>query len=319
MIDPKNLPLDIEEQRKWLQEHKQRTGLSWTQLANRLDMKGSTLSLFATGKYNAPGDAIAEKIFRFRQTLASQTTMQREGPEIPKYFPTETSNQLIYLLRWAQRGRIVVGALAAGLGKTQTADYYRECNSNVFKVTMRPSTAGLFNMQHTVLRALGQRGASGTSEILTSMIIDRVRDLDHPLLIIDEAQHLTVKAIDEIRSWHDEAGLGIALLGNESVQQQLDGGSRSPAFAQIFSRISLRHIQLAPQSADVEALLEAWDITSEKVCAEIHRLAQLPGALRGVTFTLELAHMLAAGDKQELELAHVQDAWAQLSSRMVLS
>ncbi len=120
-----------------------------------------------------------------------------------------------------------------------------------------------------------------------------------------------------MRSWHDETGIGIALFGNESVQQQLDGGARSAAFAQIFSRVSLKIIRSFPLVADVDAMLEAWNVHDEPVCAEVHRIAQHPGALRGATFALELAHMLATGQSEELELKHVQDAWAQLSSRPV--
>jgi DNA transposition AAA+ family ATPase len=147
--------------------------------------------------------------------------------------------------------------------------------------------------------------------------MERVRHLQNPLLIIDEAQHLTVKSIEEIRSWHDATGIGIALFGNESVQQQLDGGMRSAAFAQIFSRVSLKIVRSFPLAADVDAMLEAWDVHDDKVRDEMHRIAQVPGALRGATFALELAHMLASGQGETLDLRHVQDAWAQLSSRTV--
>ena len=37
------------------------------------------------------------------------------------------------------------------------------------------------------------------------------------LLIIDEAQNLFPKAMDQIRSFHDQAEIGIALVGNQTV------------------------------------------------------------------------------------------------------
>jgi DNA transposition AAA+ family ATPase len=319
MNDPKEQPIDIEEQRAWLNEYKRDTGQSWAQIASRLGerFKTSTLSLFAGGNYNAPGEWIAEGVFRLRQTLATLAALRTEGPEIPAYFPTETSGQIVRLLQYAQRGRITVGALAAGISKSTTAHHYQACNANVFLVHLAPSTSGIYGMQRAVLKALGVAGATGTPEALSSQIMDRVGNLKNPRLVFDEAQHLTVKAIEEIRSWHDETGVGICFLGNKSLLRQLEGGNRSDAFAQIFSRISLRLVRLAPLASDVDALLEAWRIHDEKVAQEIHAIASRPGALRSATWTLELAHMLATGGKEELTVNHVQDAWAQLSSRSV--
>lgn len=319
MNDPKDQPIDVEEQRIWLVEYKRDSGLSYSALAQRLgpDIKSSTLSLFATGKYSGRLEPQAEAVFRFRQTLAAQAALRIEGPEIPGFFPTETSTQVIRLLQYAQRGRVTVGALAAGLGKSQTATHFQACNSNVFLVNLAPSTSGIFGMQRAVLKALGVKGQTGTPEALSSLIMERVAHLDHPLLVFDEAQHLTVRAIEEIRSWHDEAGVGITLLGNKSLLHQLEGGNRSDAFAQIFSRISLRLVRVVPLASDIDALLEAWRIHDEATATEIHRIARLPGALRGATWTLELATMLAHGGQEELAVGHVQDAWAQLSSRAV--
>jgi DNA transposition AAA+ family ATPase len=319
MHDPKDQPIDIEEQRKWLEEHKRDTGLSWQQLATRLGpgINKSTLGLFVTGHYQGRLEPIAEAIFRFRQTLAAQAALRAEGPEIPGFFQTETSNQLVRLLQYAQRGRITVGALAAGLGKSITAEHFRACNANVFLVTIFPSTSGIYGMQRAVLKQLGIPNASGSPEALSSKIMDAVRDLANGLLIFDEAQHLTVRAIEEIRGWYDVTKVGVALLGNKSLLQQLEGSGRSDAYAQIFSRVSLPLVRLRPLDADVDALLEAWRIHDEKIATEVHRIAELPGGLRSVTWTLELASMIAAGGREELAAAHVQDAWTQLSSRRV--
>lgn len=317
MHDPKSQPIDIDEQREWLKEHKDDTGLSWTDLSGRIGIAKSTLSLFVHNKYGAPGDTIAAAVYRYRQTLASQAAINLKSVEIPEYFPTETSGDLINLLQWAQRGRIVLGALGPGLSKTITSRYYQACNTNVFLTTISPATAGIRSMQHAVLIALGDRSASGNMEALSKAVKDRVRHLNKPLLILDEAQHLTVASIEEIRHWHDETGLGIALFGNETVQQRLDGGNRSAAFAQIFSRVSMKLVRSKPLTGDVEAMLDAWNIHDEKVAKEIHRIAQLPGALRGVTFTLELASMLALSANEDLSIGHVQDAWTQLSRRTI--
>ncbi|MBN9504952.1 MAG: AAA family ATPase [Altererythrobacter sp.] len=319
MNDPKDQPIDIEEQRQWLNEHKASLGpsCSWKVLAGRLSMKTSTLSLFAGGNYNAPGDKIAEAIFRYRQTLSVQAALIGEIPEIPPYFETDTSKQILYALGWAQRGRMAAVAASPGLGKTCSAEHYRACNTNVFLFTASPVSASLTGMLNEVLRAIGVPAVSGTPQAISRMIRDRVCDLGLPLLVVDEAQHLTERGLDELRSVHDDTGLGIALLGNAGLLQTLEGGSRSISRAQLFSRISLKMPLLRPFTSDVEALLDAWRITDPQIAELVHAIAQQPGALREATFTLEMAHMIAAAGKEELAVSHVQDAWAQRTARGV--
>ncbi|MGG9078532.1 hypothetical protein ACQ9A0_26335, partial [Escherichia coli] len=114
----------------------------------------------------------------------------------------------------------------------------------------------------------------------------------------DEAQHLSQKAIEEIRSWNDEKQLGIALFGNISVMQRIEGGGRDDAFAQIYSRLSLRIVRPLPLHADATALGEAWGVHDEATLAFLVKIAMVPGGLRGATFALELAAMLASSERQ---------------------
>ena len=318
MNDPKATPVDIEEQRSWLRDHRSSTGHGWSQLARRINIPSGTLSQFGSDKgYAGDEQRLAETIFRYRQTLATQASLMVEAPEIPGYFETPTSLNLTQILAWAQRGRIIVGALGPGTGKTMTAKHFAACYQNVFLSTMTPSTAGVNNMQQEVLASMGEMNAVGTPQKLSQQIRLKVKDLKNPLIILDEAQHLSEKAIEEIRSWHDATGVGIALLGNVGVMQRLEGGNRKSSFAQLYSRIAMRLIRPVPLEADADALAEAWDIHGDAERAHIRRVAQLPGGLRGASMMLELGSMIAVSEKRSLGIDHLQDAWAQLSQRVL--
>lgn len=318
MNDPATQPIDIVEQKKWLMDHRASTGASWSELAKRLDIAAGTLSQFGSEKgYSGDNRKLAEKIYRYRQLLASQAQIEVEAPEVPDYFETETSRQITSLLAWAQRGRIVVIATGAGLGKTKTAAQFQACFPNVFVATMAPSTAGVNNMQQDVLSALGEPDAVGTPQRLSRRIRDRVKDMRNPLIIIDEAQHLSEKAIEEIRSWHDAVGVGIALSGNIDVLQRLEGGARRAAYAQLYSRVSMRLVRLQPLTEDVSALAAAWNVIDQAANDILTRIAMMPGGLRGATMALELATMLASSEGKVLGQQHLQDAWAQLSARTI--
>ncbi len=316
MNDPSTALIDIEEQRKWLIDHRASTQLSWSELAKRIDIPQGTLSQFGSPKgYAGDERRLGEKVYRYRQLLSEQAKIEVEAPDLPDYFPTATSEQITSLLTWAQRGRIVVIATGAGMGKTMTAKMYRDCYTHVFLATMSPSTAGVNNMQIEVLEALGERDAVGTPQKLSRRIRERVKNMSKALIVIDEAQHLSEKAIEEIRSWHDATGVGIALLGNVKVMQQLEGGTRSAAFAQLYSRVSMRMIRPLPLQADADALAKAWKVEDEATLGLVRRIVGMPGGLRGGTMALELAWMIAATDQRPLAKEHLQDAWSQLSQR----
>ncbi len=315
MNDPAKQQIDIGEQREWLNEHKQATGASWTLIAKRMDIAHGTLSNFGGDTYNGDQEKIAQKIFQYRQLLNTQSQLNIEAPEVPGYFETQTSKELEQLLKWAQRGRIVVAAMNPGLSKTSTAKHFGACYPNVFLSTMAPSTAGVQNMQMEVLASLGERDAVGTPQKLSDRIRQRVRGMSNPVLILDEVQHLSEKSFEEIRSWHDATGVGIALFGNLSMMQRLEGGSRAAAYAQLFSRIGLKIVRKTALTGDADALAAAWDVTGELEIDFIRKITKMPGGLRGTTMALELACMIALSDGEKLAVTHLQDAWAQLSSR----
>lgn len=318
MNDPTTATLDIEEQRKWLINHRASTGLSWSELAKRIDMKQGTISQFGSVKgYAGDERRLAEKVYRYRQLLDEQAKIEVEAPELPDFFDTPTSDKITTMLGWAQRGRIVVVATGAGLGKTKTALMYGACYPNVFIATMSPSTAGVNNMQIEVLDALGERDAVGTPQKLSRRIRERVKNMSKPLIVIDESQHLSEKAIEEIRSWHDATGVGIALLGNIKVMQQLEGGTRSAAFAQLYSRVSMRLIQPLPMIEDADALAKAWNLQDEAATNFLRRIVRMPGGLRGGTMALELASMMAAANKTHVDKDYLEAAWSQLSQRAI--
>lgn len=318
MNDPTKQPVDVEEQRRWLVDHRASTGMSWAELAKRTGIPQGTISQFGSDKgYAGDEEKPAEKVFRYRQLLAAQASIDVEAPAMPDYFETETSKQLFTLLSWAQRGKIVVAAMGAGLGKTMTARHFRACFPNVFIATMSPSTAGVNTMQIEVLEAMGERDAIGTPQKLSRRIRAKFESARNPLLIVDEAQHLSEKAIEEFRSWNDAVGAGLALFGNESVLQRLEGGNRRAAFAQLYSRVSMRMVRSHPLNGDVEAMAHAWNIETPAVIAFLRKICMLPGGLRGGSMALELAYMLAMADRKPLDETHLQDAWAQLSARAV--
>jgi DNA transposition AAA+ family ATPase len=313
MNDPAKQPIDIEEQRMWLMDHRTATGFTWSEIAKRIGVKVGTISQFGSEKGYAGDEArIADAVFRYRQQIAQLATLGTALPEKPGYFETPSSLQLMGLLHYAKEfGRIVLGATGAGVGKSETAKHLQVCFPNVFHAEMSPSSAGVNTMQLELLRVMGDRTSKGTPQALTWRIRDLLRGLGKPLIIIDEAQHLSQKAIDEIRGWNDKTGVGIAFLGNIEVLKQIDGSSKDNAFAQLSSRVAMRMKRAIPLRADAIALAHAWKIFDDDLVEQIVRISLHPGGLRGTTYTLESAFMTASSEGRMITVDDIQSAWAQ--------
>jgi hypothetical protein len=249
-------------------------------------------------------------------SILPRNSKSRQGAEAPGYFDTETSKYLAYMLNYAQGGRIAVAALGAGLGKTTTAEHYAACYPNVFLSTMTPSTAGVNNMQIEILEALGERDAVGTPQKLTRRIKERLKDRN-ALLIIDEAQHLRKRRSRKSGAGTTPPGWASPCSATRACSSALAAAAAAPSMPSLFSRIGLRLVRAVPTAADVDALCDAWSIFTDNQRAFLRRIGQMPGGLRGATFVIELAQMMAGAERQDLQLSHLQDAWAQLSSRQV--
>jgi len=316
MNNPSDIEIDIAEQRSWLKEHKAATAMSWTELGREVGIKSSTLSLFGGDSYKGNNDELAKKIFRYRQTMARQATLSIEAPTIPGYFETRTSRDVMNLLTWAQHGRITYVAGGPGIGKTSAAREYQERASNVWMVTCMPSINSVTALSRATLNAMGDKTHGNFGAYMGARVINLARD-SGGLLIFDDAQLLNVQQIEQIRCWYDQAGVGVALLGNETVAARMNGGDRRAAFAQIYSRVGQRIAQRpVALREDVEALADAWHIRDEQLFDFLERLAKKPGALRSCTQVLEMATMFARAQGEELSIKHLSGAAIQLGNRI---
>lgn len=314
----------IKDQREWLIAHKAETGFSWTRLEQPIGRAGSTLSAFCGGTYNKSeyeggNDKIAQEVYRYRQTLKAQEQLRIEAPEIPPFFETRAAQMAMGLATWAQRGRVGVLVGTPGVGKTEGLIEYTERASNAYFIRCRKSMKTITALCKAVLIAMGNKAARGSSDDLSRWVVSELK-FKNALLIFDDAQHLTIDMLEEIRGWWDEREItvGILLVGNEHVSSQMEGTSRTaPYLAQLFSRVSQTIVIAQAFPEDAEALAAAWGVHDEKSVGIIQDIASRPGGLRECTFTLELAVTIARSRGEELTRKHIADAFGQRASRPV--
>jgi DNA transposition AAA+ family ATPase len=252
------------------------------------------------------------KVLKWLDAREANQALALTIPSAPAFVDTPTSQRIAQVLQTAQvmpDMALIVGG--AGVGKTMTVEQYQQENPYVTIITARPSSARANPLFSALGRALGVKDTS------PAMLFDAVADMvknHHHLIVIDEAQHLKMDALEELRGLHDKHGVGIVLMGNQEVHSRLTSGKFEADFAQLFSRFGLRLVLDKVGLADVRALLKAWNVEGDKMTKACRHIASQPGALRVLSKTLRMAHMIAGIEGEELTTKHLDEAHSQLSN-----
>jgi hypothetical protein len=320
-IAPSNDPVEIDQTRDWLLDYKQREAsalgeYSWRELGNLIGLSASTLTAFCNGTYAGSETNVAAAIDKFRKTVRSRESRAAALPSEPGYFVTPTSERITTLLATAHLGHITVGATSPGTGKTITARHYQARHSNVWLATMNQSTRTLNQMIQEVAYGIGMTAPQHTA-LASRAVKHRVAGREG-LIIIDEANVLSLEAIEEIRSWWDATKVGICLLGNEELLQRIQSGPRSDSYARLNGRLQDTHWQYAPEAGDVEAFCDHWSIADRDMRDFLTTVALRPasGGLRECGMIIRGASILAMGEKRTITLADLKDVQASRHTRV---
>ncbi|NUZ06720.1 AAA family ATPase [Piscinibacter koreensis] len=284
-------------------------GKSLRTLAVETKVSHSVLTKWLTGSYPGDNAGVLEKLRRWEHTR-SVSPGELRYPGMPTWVPTQTGRDIETALAFAQREpsiSVIFGG--AGVGKTTAIRRYAEENNNVWVTTSSPARGSMAAALSDVADTLGMRGLPQRPDQVSRDIMQALRGTEG-LLIVDEAQHLSVGALEELRSIHDSCEIGLCLSGNDSVYSKMTGGGRKAVFAQLFSRIGWRLPLRGPTAADVDAILDAWKVPGAAEHDVARRIASKPGGLRGLFQVLRQARIAAAGAPVTAQLMSM--AWRDL-------
>lgn len=289
-----------------------------TEIARESGVPYGTLSTWLTAKYLGRSDYIAARMLRWLETREVRKQITAQAPEAPRFVMTPTAGAVYSLLQHAQHMPDIATFVGApGIGKTSAACHYTANNPNVWKITADPTLTKTRAVLKDICRVT-KVFAGGLPSEIQRRICDKVRSTGG-LLIIDEAQHLLPETLDLIRSIHDQADIGVALLGNASIESRLEGDGRKDRFAQLTSRVGMRERRSRVRKGDVDALLQAWKITGAEERGLLGAIALRPGALRLMSKVLKLAHMLAAPEDVPVNVGHIRTAFSRVSTESLPS
>jgi DNA transposition AAA+ family ATPase len=274
--------------------------ISQSLAAKEMDVSPTTLTQLLNGSYGADPSKQLEKLARWSMLQEEQAALNAI-PAAPEFVPTATSDKIMAALVYAQMARnisVIYGG--AGLGKTVTTREYQRNYANVWIGTMSPAKSSVAAALEELCFAVGLRTPPQGAAKQQREIERRLNDTSG-LVIIDEAQHLTVPALDAIRAIHDTTRIGFALVGNEAVFTRMTGGNRAPYLDRLYSRIGKKVKLARPTASDITRIAEAFSVTEKAELELLKEIGARSGALRSVVYILQLAVMKSEGKTPGLD------------------
>jgi DNA transposition AAA+ family ATPase len=285
--------------------------LSQSALSKEAGISAATLNQWLARKYAGDNENIDTKLKLWEEADKARRAAGSLMPKAPNFQALPTATRVLSALAYVQMAGDI-GAIygGAGLGKTSACMHYQASNPNVWLVTMTESSSGLVTALQEICEELSL-GTEGGAREMSKRIRRKVRGTNG-LLLIDEAQHLGVQALEEIRQIHDATGIAVALVGNEGVFSRMAGGRGAERLDRLFSRVGKRLALRQSTEADVLGLVKAWGVLDAKCHSTLLQVARGAGALRTLTKTLRLAAMNAAAEGRAVCCEDVRAAAAEL-------
>jgi len=224
-------------------------GGSIAQAAREAGLASSTLSRWARGEYGGDNAAVERSVAAWLRSR--EASEQRAALGVDAHVDLAVTRDIESVLDLAQAAAdVVVVHGRSGCGKTWAARRFAATRSAVTLATASGAWVTLAGMLGRVAAAVGAGDRHPSALAAESRVIERLAGR-RSLLVVDEAHHLSVRQIDELRCVRDIAGCGLALIGSDMLWSSL---CASPRADQITGRVMQRLALRGPSAEDVCAL-----------------------------------------------------------------
>lgn len=211
--------------------------------AARIGISDGSISSIKKGTYGADPTGYLDRLIAYFEN--KEAAAENYTPET--YVKTSVSEDVFAVIRNCHlQGGLAIACGDAGIGKTEAAKQYaRTYPSSCIMITANPC----FRSPKSTMKLLGTElnVSASAADDLWLAIVNKLSD--GTVIIFDEAQHLSLRTIETLRSfsdWFDNKGqtLGICFIGNQETIGRLDGKQKAE-FAQIRNRTRLTRIYSA--------------------------------------------------------------------------
>ncbi len=250
-------------------------GISQNKFAGLVGIGGSTLSRWLAGDLENPAtqDAAVYSFLGKEEQRKGIITVNRMA-----YVDTEVSKRIWNALDYSALTRcigIVYGD--AGVGKTTTLkEWYRHRKDAILIKADR--VRGSRSKALLKLLARGLRTQDyGQLDDMYCAIVEKLRHEDR-IIVVDEAQHLSLGNIELLRDIYDDSETAITLVGNEKLYNKI-AADKGKDYAQLFSRIGIKEHVLTDDTTRNDVKRICVGVGDEGIDF-LHSVARSAGGLR---------------------------------------
>jgi len=225
----------------------------------------SYISQMLNGKF----DAMSDDAWR---NVQKQVSVSYEG-EWKVVEDIDNYKKLQHLFEDARSYAMTFGIIGnAGWGKTETGKAISK-GENTFLIRCNE----YYNRKTFLSELLNQMALEDSGTNIGGMmqiIINAVRRMDHPLIILDEVDKLSDQLLYFFISLYNalEGECGFVLMGAPFLQKRIEDGARKnkKGYKEIFSRLGGKFIPvLKPSNADIRRIINANGIFEELTVTRI--------------------------------------------------
>lgn len=224
-------------------------------------ISAGTLSAMLNGKH----DAISEEMWR---NIASQIVMPSASSEW-QFVETHAYQEIAYALGDAQEFKSVRWITGdAGCGKTTTAGIYAAEHREVFTILCdEDMRKGDFVRE--IARKVGFKSAGMRIRDILDTAIERLMQMENPLLIFDEGDKLNDNVFHYFINIYNrlEGKCGIVFMSTSYIHHRIARGvnGNRKGYNEIYSRIGRKFFEIEQTSAfDVAAICQANGLTDRE-------------------------------------------------------
>lgn len=288
-----------------LKEFMELSGKSQRQISKETGLSTSVISQFLEGTYSGNNEKVAQTI---RQYLTVSKERLNSIQNTVFYEGLYNTKNVLFACAYAHRHNdISLVSGDAGAGKTTALEYYTRNNTGVIMVTADSCTT----TATAILRVIAEKVGKQTDYRKSVLMQELISQLDgsNRLIIIDEADHLTLQALQAVRNLNDRAKVGIVLAGNDKIYRQMLTGQKGQEFDQIRTRIGVR--KRVVNDYTPEEMLNMFPYLDEKSLSFLLDVA-MKESLRTAKKIYEIALEYAGSINEVFNVKHLKRTKEQL-------
>ncbi len=222
----------IEKVRKDLQMFMEIHNVSQNALCRALGINPSAISTFRKGEYKGNNEELAKKLKLYMDNFIAKKSDSRNNENI-KVFSSNDKKMADFVINEAYHDKqIALITGGAGSGKSTIVKEYVATHPNAILIE-----ATLHTTAKVLLEILSEKLSIAHTKSLHDKVVAislelRKRDV---IILIDEAEHLPLRALEDLRRIWDFSQCPIILVGTEILLKNLMG--KNGELRQLYSRI----------------------------------------------------------------------------------